>query len=278
MKKSLILLVLFVMESLIVSGQRSSTRVVKGNPEPESKSIKISAPGSIPKSRTAVEFKEPKSSYWAVGLIASTNSSPIAGITLKNTYGKNPLNLSILSVDFVNVNDYRQFKSPYAYTGGAYIEGKLNYLFVLRPSFGKEIAFLQAADDTSPSLKGFFSSGPAIGFQTPYYVQISRNIGPGSDIITIPYSDIFANVYTNPSIVGAGSWFNGIADAKLMPGWHLKGGVNLDYRNFKGNYFGIEIGANVDFFAKEINQLYNTKGRNFYSGAYICMYFGKSHR
>ncbi len=278
MNKGLILSILFVVGISPVFGQRRSTAASQEESNSNSKTVTISAPSSSTRTSNRKGYRAPKTSYWAIGASASTNSSPIGGISIKNTFGKNPLKLNLISVDFVNINDYRQFKSPYSFNGTNYIEGKINYLYVLRPSYGKEFAFLQAADDTSPSLKGFISTGPSIGFESPYYVQISQNFSGRSTLIQVPYSDIFANIYPNPAIVGSGGWFKGLSQSSIQPGWHAKGGINLDYRNFKGNYFGIEIGASIDYFANEIVQLYNVKGRNLYSGAYICMYFGKSHR
>ncbi len=286
MRKSLILCFVLFLAWQSVQGQRRSSQTntpstaLKEERQSSTgrRSTTISAPTSSTSRTRTKEIKEPKMSYWAIGVSSSTNSNPLAGITIKNTFGNNPLKLSFISLDFINVNEYRQFKSPFAYNGQGYIEGKINYLYELRPSYGKEFALLQAADDTSPSLKGFIAAGPSLGLQTPYYVQIARNLGGRSTLVSIPYSDIFKNLYPNPAIVGTGGWFEGIADLEMVPGAHAKGGIILDYRNFKGNYFGIEFGASFDYFTQPVVQLFNVEGRNFYSGAYICIYFGKSHR
>jgi len=213
------------------------------------------------------------SSSWGIGVNTNTNSGILGGFSFIKTLP----NHSFINVDLTNTKDYREFDSPFSYNGKTYVEGKLNYLINFRPEYGRQWALLKQASEGGTSLNGRIATGPTIGIQKPYFVDIVYTEAGGKSIATsVPMAKALDNTYNKSIISGEGSFFSGLSQAKFIPGWHVKTALEFKFETLKQNYLAIETGFIVDYFSQPVEILNQTNPRSVYTTGYVTFFFGKS--
>ncbi|AWL08879.1 hypothetical protein HME7025_01015 [Aquirufa nivalisilvae] len=269
-------LALLLMPSLIWaqrSGSPSTTTSPNQIPSKASNSAKT--PNSNAGTSSFVER-----GTWAIGLTTTTNSGIFGGFNLRKSWNKNPSRQPIIGLDIVNLKDYREFTSPFSYNGRSYIEGKLNNLLIVRPEFGMQWMLFKKSSEGGAALKGILATGPSLGIKIPYYVDVSY-LDPNSGrtiIKSIPYTETMANSPTGRSvIVGEGGYFAGSGDSKMVPGWHLKSGFDIELNTIKRNYLSLEVGFIVDVFQNPVEILNQTSPRSVYTTGYLTFFFGRTY-
>ena len=214
------------------------------------------------------------SSSWGIGVNTNTNSGLLGGFSFIKTFK----NRSFVNFDLTNTKDYREFDSPFSYNGKSYVEGKLNYLINFRPEYGRQWGLLKQSTEGGTSLNGRIATGPTIGIQKPYYVDIVyTNVSSGRSATTsVPMAQALDNSYNKSIISGEGSFFNGLSQAKIIPGWHLKTALEFKFETLKQNYLALETGFIVDYFSQPVEILNQTTPRSVYTTGYVTFFFGKS--
>lgn len=213
------------------------------------------------------------SSSWGIGVNTNTNSGILGGFSFIKTLP----NHSFINVDLTNTKDYREFDSPFSYNGKTYVEGKLNYLINFRPEYGRQWALLKQASEGGTSLNGRIATGPTIGIQKPYFVDIVYTEAGGKSISTsVAMAKALDNTYNKSIISGEGSFFSGLSQAKFIPGWHVKTALEFKFETLKQNYLAIETGFIVDYFSQPVEILNQTNPRSVYTTGYVTFFFGKS--
>ncbi len=215
-----------------------------------------------------------QSSSWGIGINTNTNSGILGGFSFLKTFK----NRSFVNLDLTNTKDYREFDSPFSYNGKTYVEGKLNYLINFRPEYGRQWTLLKQASDGGTSLNGRIATGPTIGIQKPYYVDIVyTDVSSGRSATTsVPMAKALDNSYNKSIISGEGSFFSGLSQAKFIPGWHLKTALEFKFETLKQNYLAVETGFIVDYFSQPVEILNQTAPRSVYTTGYVTFFFGKS--
>ena len=138
-------------------------------------------------------------SSWGIGVNTNTNSGLLGGFSFIKTFK----NRSFVNIDFTNTKDYREFDSPFSYNGKSYVEGKLNYLLNLRPEYGRQWALLKQSSEGGTSLNGRLATGPTLGIQKPYFVDIIYTDAAGKSIQTsVPMANALDNTYSKSVISG----------------------------------------------------------------------------
>ncbi|TBH73412.1 hypothetical protein [Aquirufa nivalisilvae] len=269
-------LALLLMPSLIWaqrSGSPSTTTSPNQIPSKASNSAKT------PNSNTGTSSFVERGT-WAIGLTTTTNSGIFGGFNLRKSWNKNPSRQPIIGLDIVNLKDYREFTSPFSYNGRSYIEGKINNLLIVRPEFGMQWMLFKKSSEGGAALKGILATGPSLGIKIPYYVDVSYlDPNTGRTIIkSIPYTETMANSPTGRSvIVGEGGYFAGSSNSKMVPGWHLKSGFDIELNTIKRNYLSLEVGFIVDVFQNPVEILNQTSPRSVYTTGYLTFFFGRTY-
>lgn len=214
-----------------------------------------------------------QSSFWGFGVNTNTNSGILGGFSFLKTFK----NRSFVNFDLTNTKDYREFDSPFSYNGKTYVEGKLNYLLNFRPEYGRQWRLLKQSTDGGTSLNGRIATGPTIGIQKPYFVDIVYTDAGGKTLTTsVPMAKALDNSYNKSIISGEGSIFSGFSEAKFIPGWHLKTALEFKFETLKQNYLAVETGFIVDYFSQPVEILNQTAPRSVYTTGYVTFFFGKS--
>lgn len=216
-------------------------------------------------------------SFISFGLTTNTNSGILGGVVFRKSdlmsstlFGKNQYRY--LAVELVNVKHPKE-QAQSLNTGPRFTFGKENYLFVLRPEYGRELSLFNKHDDEGISISAIVAAGPSLGFEKPYMIQTQES---GGRVVTVPVkvsSDPGApDPYEN--FVGVGSFFSGFGQTKVVPGLHVKTALSFELSAFRENVTGVEIGFLAEGFSRKIDIMGYAENRSFYTSGYITLYFG----
>ena len=218
------------------------------------------------------------------GITTNTNSGIVGGFAFRQSRllsGKlfGLPQYRYLSIELVNVKHPKELRSSVNSVGSGYLDGKENYLFVLRPQYGREIRLFQRNSDEGIAVSGILAAGPSIGIIKPYYLEVSY----GNQTRTVPASQVngFATA-KGETVTGAGGFFQGIGESKLTVGLNLKAALSFELSAFRNNTTGVEIGFLTEIFPNKIIIIPNPDpngkredgNRNFFTSGYITLFFG----
>lgn len=213
------------------------------------------------------------------GITTNTNSGILGGISFRQAkrldgelFGMPQYRY--LSVEIVNVKHPKEVAASFA-TGSRFIAGKENYLFVIRPQYGREVTLFQRDEDEGISVNAILAAGPSLGIIKPYYLEVQS----GNNTRTVPASQALA---TGETISGAGSIFQGFGESKLTVGLNIKAALSFELSAFKSNTTGVEVGFLSEIFPQKVVIIPNptvggnrTDGnRSFFTSAYLTLFFG----
>lgn len=238
--------------------------------------ISFTTSGQAVRKRATERNQDTYKSLLAFGVNTNTNSGIIGGVNVRytqllpgNFMGKTQYQYMALEV--VNVKSPKEAASQ-AGIGFNAIPNKANYLFSIRPQYGREIFFYTRQNNEGLGLSGILAVGPTIGIEKPFMVQWQE----GGRTVTVPYQ---------PSLSGAppAGIFAGFGKSKIVPGLNAKAAINLELNTFRHNVTGLEVGFLVEAFTRKIdlmayssapNANSNVGNRSFFTSGYINLYFG----
>ncbi len=219
--------------------------------------------------------------FTSVGLTTNTNSGILGGAVFRQSsaisgklFGKDQY--QYLAVELVNVKHPKELAQQDFVTGARLVYGKQNYLFVLRPEYGREITLFNRHEDEGISISGILAAGPSIGIEKPYMIQYQTADGR---VVTQPFDPIkHTSSSQSTGIVGAGSFFQGFGQSKIVPGIHVKAALSFELSAFRENVTGIEIGFLTEAFTRKVQIMAYAENRSFYTSGFISLYFGSKKR
>ena len=221
------------------------------------------------------DAEETYKTFTSVGITTNTNSGILGGAVFRQSsalgskmFGKNAYRY--LALELVNVKHPKELSTQDFVTGARLVYGKQNYLFVLRPEYGREIALFSRQDDEGISISGIVAAGPSLGFEKPYMVQYQ---GSDGRVTTQPFDPNRAG-----DIIGAGSFFQGFGKSKLVPGLHVKTAMSFELSAFRDNVTGVEIGFIAEAFSRKITIMADAQNKAFFTSGYLTLYFGSKKR
>lgn len=219
--------------------------------------------------------EETYKSFTSVGITTNTNSGILGGAVFRQSsaigskmFGKNAYRY--LALELVNVKHPKELSTQDFVTGARLVYGKQNYLFVLRPEYGREISLFSRQDDEGISISGILAAGPSLGFEKPYMVQYQNSDGR---VTTEPFDP-----NKSGDIIGAGSFFQGFGKSKVVPGLHAKAAMSFELSAFRDNVTGVEIGFIAEAFSRKITIMADAQNKAFFTSGYLTLYFGSKKR
>jgi len=218
------------------------------------------------------------------GVTTNTNSGILGGVSFRQSkrlsgelFGMPQY--QYLSVEIVNVKHPKELAASFT-AGSRYIQGKENYLFVIRPQYGREVKLFQRDEDDGISVSGILAAGPSLGIIKPYYLEVQSG---NRSARSVPASQVNGSITaTGETVTGAGSIFQGFGESKLAVGLNLKAALSFELSAFRTNTTGVEIGFLAEIFPQRIIIIPNTDpgasradgNRNFFTSAYLALFFG----
>lgn len=217
------------------------------------------------------------------GITTNTNSGILGGVSFRQAKRLDSELFGLpqyryLSLEIVNVKHPKEVAASFA-AGSRFIAGKENYLFVIRPQYGREVTLFQRDEDEGIAVSGILAAGPSLGIIKPYYLDVQS----GNNTRSVPASQVNgSNTATGEVVTGAGSIFQGFGESKLAVGVNVKAALSFELSAFKTNTTGVEIGFLSEFFPQTIIIIPNPSpggnradgNRNFFTSAYLTLFFG----
>ena len=211
-------------------------------------------------------------SVLSFGLTTNTNSGLLGGVAVRKEIliNNNALRRQFhyFNFEIVSVNHYRESTSNVGGNGSGYVYGKQNYLFAIRPQYGREINLFRKSSEGGVNVNGIIAGGPTIGLLKPYYVQVFYGRGTVRD-------EIFdSKKHTPNNIAGSGGFFEGLGEATVVPGINLKAALNFELDAFRQSNISLEIGFLAEAYTQKVNIMALSENRNLFTSGYITVFFG----
>jgi hypothetical protein len=207
------------------------------------------------------------------GVSTNTNAGLLGGFVFRHStrldktlFGRSQYRY--LSLELVNVRHPKEL-SQSSNTGSRFTPGKQNYLFVLRPQYGREIVLSNRNSDEGISINGIVAVGASIGILKPYYIQYQ--VKPGV-VRTEAYDPI--KHADSGNILGSGNLLQGLGSSTITPGVNAKVAFSFELSAFRSTLTGIEIGFLGELFAGQPVIIPNADNRSLFTSAYVSLFFG----
>lgn len=157
--------------------------------------------------------------------------------------------------------------------------GKVNNFYQFKIVYGGSKELTGKLDKKSVIINWVYGAGLSVGLLKPYYLDL---LVPEGNIYVRRFQkyseenkEYFLDLNNRGTILGGGSFTKGIGEMKLQPGLHLRSGFNFDYSTTRKSFLGVEIGASVELYTKEIEIMKNTKNSSYFINFYADIRFGK---
>lgn len=201
------------------------------------------------------------------------------------SYGKykdaTTLRLFEAGIHFIkHEKEFKRFSSDPNARG--YVYGKQNSFFVLRASAGTKKTITEKLRKNGVQLSYSYTGGPSFGFTKPVYLEIFYLPENGPYYIQVekfnPEEHFIDNIY------GRAGGLRGFNELKFYPGLNAKFSLLVEYSNIRDGLKGIEVGGQVDIFAREIPimaekilQVQEQSARNhqIFPSLFINFFFGR---
>ncbi len=218
------------------------------------------------------------SKYLGYGFTTNTHSGLLGGFVFRSSTPvsvsrkNNPIHRYI-AFEAINIKHPKEYLKG-TIQGTKYVYGKTNYLFVLRPEYGREWYFFTKNTENSIGLSGILAAGPSFGITKPYYIKYGGN--GRNDVPQVVVYDPEVFVDQNQILGSASIWQGFLNNAGFIPGAHIKAAVNIDMSTFNNKITGFELGSTFELFSRspEIISTKITSNPAAYASAYLTLYFG----
>jgi hypothetical protein len=202
------------------------------------------------------------------GINKNTNGGLIGGFVLKMGYRIDETNFQFFGLDLVNVKNPKEVRYN-TVLGNSYIFGKSNYLYSIRPYYGREVIVFKKAPQQGVQVSLLGAVGPTIGIIAPYYIEYAIN---RLETVREQYDPEVHQSRFN--ILGPGRAFEGIGGSEVAFGGNAKAAVLFEFGVFKSNVTGLELGYQLEGFTREIPLMPTVENRQVFQSVYFTFFYG----
>jgi hypothetical protein len=211
------------------------------------------------------------------GINFNTNGGIIGGVALRSSRTLKDKWQHFWGVEIVEVKHPKESKYL-GQAGDVFVLGKTNYLFVIRPEYGREYIFFKKAPESGVEVNGIVAAGPSLGLLVPYYIDYDINGKQGSNnqpnVQRVRYDPLGAHADAN-YIFGSAGVLAGLNETNVNFGAHLRTAVSFEYGRFQENITGIETGFLFEAFPKTLVMLPEAQNYQLFSSVYLTLYYGR---
>jgi hypothetical protein len=205
---------------------------------------------------------------YLLGVNKNTNGGMIGGIALKVGTRLDDSQFAFFGLELANVKHPKEVRYT-TVTGNNYIFGKSNYLYAIRPHYGRELILFKKAPNQGVQVSALAAIGPSIGLIAPYFIEYAVN---RVETVVEPYD---ASIHQSRfNILGTGRLLEGIGQSKLAVGGMAKAALHFEFGVFKSNVTGLEVGYQLEGFQKKIPLIQTAENNQFFQSAYFTLFFG----
>ncbi|MCS6834052.1 MAG: hypothetical protein NZ521_10800 [Flammeovirgaceae bacterium] len=211
------------------------------------------------------------------GINFNTNGGLIGGGMIKyaQRLKSHPNQYHSFALELVNIKHPKEQISVSPFTGTSFIYGKTNYLFIMRPQYGRELILFKKAREQGIQVNFISAAGISLGIASPYTIRYDDPRDPNDN--PTEYVQFNPQIHKNPNYIrDTGGPFKGLNTAKIYPGLNLKASFSFEFGVIKSNVSGFEAGWNLDMFSQKIMMfnIVKPEGRSYYSSIFLTFFFG----
>jgi len=206
------------------------------------------------------------------GINKNSSGGLIGGFTFKKAKKRSDRVLETYGLEIMNVKHPQEVRRNSTYTGNYFIYGKSNYLYALRPQYGRDYILFTKAPQQGVEIKAILAAGPSIGIVAPYYIERTVDNSYFASIHEQynPYNPNHA--YNN--ILGTGNLFEGIGDSKIQLGGNLKAALNFELGFIKSQVTGFEIGVLADAYFNKVVLIPTAENKSVFPTVFFTLFYG----
>ncbi|MBD3629220.1 MULTISPECIES: hypothetical protein [Cyclobacterium] len=203
------------------------------------------------------------------GINKNTNGGLIGGVSFKLGSRINDNLFQFFNLELANVKNPKEVRYT-TVLGNSFIFGKSNYLYAIRPQYGREVLVFKKAPHQGVQISLLGAIGPSIGLIAPYYIEYSLN---RTETVREQYDP---ELHPSPrfNALGPGRLFEGIGNSEIAFGANAKAAMAFEFGFFKSNVTGVELGYQLEGFTKEIVLMPTTENRQVFQSVYFTLFYG----
>lgn len=205
---------------------------------------------------------------YLLGVNKNTNGGMIGGVAFKVGTRLDDSQFAFFGLELANVKHPKEVRYS-TVTGNNYIFGKSNYLYAIRPHYGREVILFKKAPNQGVQVSALAAVGPSIGLVAPYFIEYALN---RVETVVEQYDPAVHQSRFN--ILGTGRLLEGIGQSELALGGMAKAALYFEFGVFRSNATGLEVGYQVEGFQKKIPLILREQNRQFFQSAYFTLFFG----
>ncbi len=157
--------------------------------------------------------------------------------------------------------------------GDNYVYGKENNFYQFKIGLGRQLLIGGKGSTNGVAVSAIYGGGISFGIVKPYYLQVEDSLSQ-SGVSDVRYQDK-PDVFLNPLLVlGASGFTKGWDKATVVPGLHVRGALRFDYGRFRETLSALEVGFNVDYYAKKVGIMVLNPKHDLFLNTYIAFVFG----
>ncbi len=202
------------------------------------------------------------------GVNKNTNGGLIGGFIFKAGTRIDDTQFSFWAVELSNVKSPKEIRVTNN-LGNSYIFGKSNYLYSIRPQYGREIILFKKAPNQGVQVSALAAVGPTFGLIAPYYIEYAVN---RIETVREQYDPEIHQSQFN--ILGTGRLLEGLGKSEFAFGANLKAAVSFEFGVFRSNVTGLELGYMLEGFTKEIPLIPTAENRQLFQSVYFTFFYG----
>ena len=202
------------------------------------------------------------------GVNKNTNGGLIGGLVFKAGTRIDDTQFSFWAVELSNVKSPKETRYN-TVLGNSYIFGKSNYLYSIRPQYGREIILFKKAPNQGVQVSALAAVGPTFGLIAPYYIEYAVN---RVETVREQYDPEIHQSRFN--ILGTGRLFEGLGESEFAFGANLKAALSFEFGVFRSNVTGLELGYMLEGFTKEIPLIPTAENRQIFQSVYFTFFYG----
>lgn len=207
-----------------------------------------------------------KETKW--GINKNTSGGLIGGFMIKYSIAIDDRMFHTFGVEVVNITHHNEYGLRSGETGAFFKLGKQNYLYSIRPQYGRDLVLFKKAPQQGAQIIAMIAGGPSFGIVSPYYLTVNNQ-----NVRYDPNNDLHRSI---PSILGSGKLFQGLTESQIVLGANIKLGISFEFGVFKNNVTGFEAGFLIDAYTKEIPILDELRADNraIFPTSFITIFWG----
>ncbi|WP_194776089.1 hypothetical protein [Pararhodonellum marinum] len=202
------------------------------------------------------------------GVNKNTNGGLIGAFNFKIGSRLDDTNFQFFGLELANVKNPKEVRYN-TVLGNSYIFGKSNYLYSIRPHYGREVILFKKAPQQGVQISLLSAIGPTLGIIAPYYIEYAI-----SRVETVREQYDPERHQSRFNVLGPGRIFEGLSRSEIAFGGHAKAAINFEFGIFKSNVTGLELGYLLEGFTKEIPLMPTVENRQVFQSVYFTFFYG----